>query len=211
MNYLRMLQLRRMGVMRAPDTGAGGAAGTGSAGGESQQAGESGAGGAGGQAEQNGGEPDGADGQTAGKTFTQEDVTRIIAREQAKWKRQQERAVSEAQRLANMTAEQRAQEEARQREEELVRREAAISRRELKAQALETLAAGQMPADLAEMLDYTDAEACSASIKTVQKAWQAAVQKGVEARVAGSPPKTGGGKNAAPVTMREAIAHYYNK
>lgn len=199
MNYLRMLQMRRMAnVMLAPDTGAGNDGGQGAGDGAKNEGGE------------NGGQS-GADGQTGEKAFTQADVEKMIAREQAKWKRQQERAVSEAQRLASMTAEQRAQEEAKQREEDLARREAELNRRELRAQALETLAAKQMPAELAEMLDYTDAEKCSASIDKVHKTWQAAVQKGVEARVAGSPPKTGGGKNAAPKTMRDAIAAHYGK
>ena len=195
MNYLKMLQLRRMGnVMLAPDTGAGGGDGAqGGNGGEEGKGGES-----------------GADGQTDEKTFTQADIDKILKKEQAKWKRQQEEAVTEAQRLANMTAEQRAQEEAKQREENLARREAELNKRELRAQALETLAGQQLPAELADLLDYTDAEKCSASIKVVQKRWQEAVQKGVEARVAGSPPKTGSGK-AAPKTMRDAIAAHYGK
>lgn len=202
MNYLRMLQLRRVcSVTRAPDTGAGGGDnGAGAAQGGEGKEGEAGE-----------GTQSGADGQTGEKTFTQAELDKIIKQEQAKWKRQQDKAISEAQRLANMTAEQRAQEEARQREEDLTRREAEITRRELRAQALETLAANQLPADLADLLDYTDADRCSASIKKVQKSWQAAVQKGVEARVAGSPPKTGSGKAGAPKTMRDAISAYYNK
>lgn len=196
MNYLRLLQLRRMGnVMRAPDTGAGGGEGAqGNGGGDEGKGGDS-----------------GADGQNGEKTFTQADIDKILKKEMAKWKRQQEDAVSEAQRLANMTAEQRAQEEAKKREEDLTRREAELSRRELRAQALETLAGHQLPAELADLLDYTDAEKCSASIKTVQKRWQEAVQKGVETRLAGTPPKTGGGRNGAPKTMRDAIAAHYGK
>ncbi|MBP3645489.1 MAG: DUF4355 domain-containing protein [Clostridia bacterium] len=206
MNYLRMLQLRRLcNVMLAPDTGAGGGDGAGNGSG-AQGGGEGGDGGNAGEGAQSG-----ADGQTSEKTFTQADVDKILRQEQAKWKRQQEKAVTEAQRLANMTAEQRAQEEARQREADLTRREAELNRRELRAQALETLAAGQMPAELADLLDYTDADACSASIKKVEKNWKAAVQKGVEARLAGSPPKTGSGKSGAPKSMRDAISAYYNK
>lgn len=200
MYYLRMLQLRRMGrVMLAPDTGAGG--------GEGGQAGAQGNDGGDGEGEGQ----SGADGQNGEKTFTQADIDKILKQEQAKWKRQQEKAVSEAQRLANMTAEQRAQEEAKQRVADLERREADLNRRELRAQALETLATENLPADLADLLDYTDADKCSASIAKVKKNWQAAVQKGVEARVAGSPPKTGSGKSGVPKTMRDAISAYYKK
>lgn len=200
MNYLRMLQLRRMSrVMLAPDTGAGGGDGAqggaqGNNGGDGEGKGQS-----------------GADGQSGEKTFTQADIDKILKREQAKWKRQQEEAVSEAQRLANLTAEQRAQEEAKKREADLERREAEMNRRELRAQALETLAADNLPADLADLLDYTDADKCNASIAKVKKNWQAAVQKGVEARVAGSPPKTGSGKSGAPKSMRDAVSAFYKK
>lgn len=207
MNYLRMLQLRRMcSMMMAPDTGAGGGDNTAAGNTAAAQGNDGGEGGSG-----EGGAQSGADGQTGEKTFTQAELDKIIKQEQAKWKRQQEKAITEAQRLANMTAEQRAQEEARMREEELTRREAELNRRELRAQALETLAANQLPADLADLLDYTDAEKCSASIKKVQKSWQTAVQKGVETRVAGSPPRTGNGKSGAQKTMRDAISAYYNK
>lgn len=200
MNYLRMLQLRRMGrVMLAPDTGAGG--GDGAQGGA--QGNNSGDGEGEGQS--------GADGQSGEKTFTQADIDKILKQEQAKWKRQQEKAVSEAQRLASLTAEQRAQEEAKKREADLERREAEMNRRELRAQALETLAADNLPADLADLLDYTDADACNASIAKVKKNWQAAVQRGVEARVAGSPPKTGSGKSGAPKSMRDAVSAFYKK
>jgi len=207
MNYLRLLQLRRMAAMLAPDAG-GSAPASGTNGAD--------AGGNGAQADEaNAGEgtdtPDGEANQTGEKTFTQADVNRIIQREQAKWKRQQDKAVSEAERLANMTAEQREAEKTRQREEDLTRREAELNRRELRAQALSTLAEKSYPAELADLLDYTDADSCSASIDRVGKAWQKAVQKGVEARVAGSAPKAGDGKGKAPMTMRDAISAHYKK
>ena len=67
-------------------------------------------------------------------------------------------ARSEAERLLSMTDEERAQEQ--QREAELARREEEVARRELRAQAVQELAARQLPAELADLLDYTDAECC---------------------------------------------------
>lgn len=199
MNYLRLLQMRRDANFRfAPDTGAGGGD-EGGADGKETDGGEDGK------------NSDGADGQKSEKTFTQADVDKMIRKEQAKWKRQQEKAISEAQRLAGLTAEERAAEEAKTREENLTKREAEITRRELRAQALSDLAEQQMPAELADLLDYSDADACAESIKKIRGVWQKAVQKGVEARVKGSAPKTGSGKNTAPKTMRDAIAAHYNK
>lgn len=97
-------------------------------------------------------------------------------------------------------------------EEELRRREAEITKRELHAKAVEALNAADMPAELAQLLDYTDEEHYNASLETLKTIWQAALKKAVEARVAGSAPKTGDGRNAqAANTMRAAISAYYNK
>ncbi|MBQ7885505.1 MAG: DUF4355 domain-containing protein [Clostridia bacterium] len=206
MNYLRLLQLRRMANMMAPDAG-----GSGAAGGQGQNPGQSGAQtGEGGDGK--GTESGGDEGAKSGeKTFTQADIDQIIREEQAKWMRQQKKAVSEAERLAKLSTEERAAEEARVREENLTKREAEITRRELRAQALSDLATQQMPAELADLLDYTDADACSESIKKIKGVWQKAVQKGVEARVKGGAPKAGDNKDKAPNSLRDAIAGYYKK
>ncbi|KJE29119.1 hypothetical protein LG52_2263 [Geobacillus kaustophilus] len=82
------------------------------------------------------------------KTFTQDDVNRIIqkrlAEERTKWEKEFEtkltEAKTEAEKLAKMNAEQKAEYERKKREEELAKREAEITRRELRATALETLA-----------------------------------------------------------------------
>ena len=97
------------------------------------------------------------------------------------------------------------------REESLARREAELARRELHAKALDALAARQMPSELAELLDYADEGRCTASLARVQKTWQQAVQKGVEARVAGVAPRTGAGKSGMRTSMREAISAFYGR
>lgn len=196
-NYLRLLQLRRTAMMMAPD--AGGASGA-ADGDSAAQAGT-------------GGDAQAADAQgdeKSEKAFTQADIDRIIRAEKAKWQRQQQKAVSEAERLAKLSTEERAAEEARVREEALNQREAEITRRELRAQALQDLAAQQMPAELAELLDYKDAQACSASIQKVKGVWQKAVQKGVEERVKAGVPK-GSTTGTVPGNMRSAIAAHYNR
>lgn len=196
-NYLRLLQLRRTAMMMAPD--AGGASGA-AAGDFAAPAGT-------------GGDAQAADAQgdeKSEKAFTQADIDRIIRAEKAKWQRQQQKAVSEAERLARLSTEERAAEEARVREEALNQREAEITRRELRAQALQDLAAQQMPAELAELLDYKDAQACSASIQKLKGVWQKAVQKGVEERVKAGVPK-GSTTGTVPGNMRSAIAAHYNR
>lgn len=104
-----------------------------------------------------------------------------------------------------------AEDDARIREESLARREADLARRELHAKALDALAKRQLPAELADLLDYADEAKCNASLSRVQRTWQQAVQKGVEARVAGAAPRTGAGKSGVRTGMREAISAFYSR
>jgi len=105
----------------------------------------------------------------------------------------------------------REQDDARLREESLARREADLARRELHQKALDALSSRQLPAELADLLDYADEARCTASLARVQRTWQQAVQKGVEARVAGAAPRTGAGKSSMRTGMREAISAFYNR
>lgn len=57
----------------------------------------------------------------------------------------------------------------RLREESLARREADLARRELHAKALDALSSRQLPAELADLLDYADEARCTASLTRVQK------------------------------------------
>lgn len=140
------------------------------------------------------------------KTFTQDEVDRILgdrlAKERTKmekdWTAKVEAAKTEAQRMAAMTADEKAQHEREQQEKErkdredaLAKREAAIQLRELRAEALETLAGENLPKALADCLDYSSADACKASIKTIGKTFNNAVQAEVENRLKGKTPAGG--------------------
>ncbi|MGN0773478.1 MAG: DUF4355 domain-containing protein [Candidatus Ventricola sp.] len=131
-------------------------------------------------------------------TYTQADVDRIINQRFARFQREADRRVeqareearTEAERLAQMTEQQRAEHErqraeqaAQQRESDLARREAEITRRELRAEAIDTLAQRGLPRALEQMLDYSGADACSASIDAVERVFRDAVQQGVEERL----------------------------
>ncbi len=101
-----------------------------------------------------------------------------------------EAARTEAEKLARMNSDQKMQYEKEKREKELADREASITRRELTATAKEQLAEKGLPVSLADVLDYSSAETCIASIDAVGKAFQEAVEKAVESRLAGGkPPK----------------------
>ena len=137
----------------------------------------------------------------AEKLFTQADVDHMIDVRFARIQRETERRVeqarqegrTEAERLAQMTEQQRAEHErqraereARDRETELTRREAEITRRELRAEAIDTLVKRGLPRELEQMLDYSSADACNTSIDTVERAFRDAVQQGVNERLRAS-------------------------
>lgn len=137
-------------------------------------------------------EPAQAQTQEPSKTFTQEDVDKLIqdriAREQQKWQKKVEEEKLEAEKLAKMKAEEKAKYEEEKRMKALEERENAIKVRELKATAIEILTEKNLPKDLIEILNYTDAETCNKSIEAVEKAFTQAVEKAVNERLKGDAP-----------------------
>ena len=148
-------------------------------------------------------------GEKAEKLYSQAEVENIINRRFAKLQRESEKqaeqarkeGVTEGERLANMSAEERfkaqqekAESDIKAREDALKQREAEVTRRELQAQAVETLAGKGLPAGLAKYLDYTDADACNASIAEVAKDFGEMLRAEVDKRLAASSaPLTRGG------------------
>jgi hypothetical protein len=97
-------------------------------------------------------------------------------------------ARTEAEKLAKMNADQKAQYAQEKKENELKAREAEITKRELSATAKETLADKGLPLQLAEILNYENADTCKASIEAVEKSFSEAVQKAVEEKLKGGNP-----------------------
>lgn len=126
-------------------------------------------------------------------------LAKTIAKERAKREKEIEAAKTEAEKLAKMNAEQKAEYERQQQEEALAKREREISRRELRATALEQLADRGLPKQLADILVYTDADSTNESLKAVEQAFRTSVEQGVNERLKGEPPK-GKGKTGEGVT-----------
>lgn len=116
-----------------------------------------------------------------------------------------ENARTEAEKLAKMNAEQKAQYEREKKDQELAKREAELTARELKATAKETLVSKGLPASLADVLNYENAEACNKSIEAVEKAFREAVAAGVDEKLRGgkAPKKAPDG---AQLYTKEQIA-----
>lgn len=109
---------------------------------------------------------------------------------QQKWQAMADDRLSEAEKLTKMTKEEKARYLAQKHEKELAEREAGITRRELMAEAKNTLTEKKLPMELAEVLNYTDADSCSKSIVAVEKAFQETVKAAVEEKLkGGKPPK----------------------
>lgn len=117
-------------------------------------------------------------------------VDKAVKEAQARWQDMTNDKLSEAEKLAKMNETDKANYLQAKREKELKEREAAITRRELKAESKGTLAEKGLPAALADVLDYTSAEACKKSLESLEKAFQSAVSAAVETRLKGTePPK----------------------
>lgn len=118
----------------------------------------------------------------------QEAVNTAVTDAQKKWQLMTDNKLSEAEKLAKMTKEEKAQYMQRKKEKEIEDREAAVTKKELMAEAKNTLTEKKLPVGLAEVLDYTDADSCNKSIATVEKAFQEAVEAAVRERLKGGNP-----------------------
>lgn len=140
-------------------------------------------------------------------------VAKALETAKSKWETDKatelENAKTEAEKLAKMNAEQKAKYAEEKRIAELEKREKDITTRELKAQAYETLAEKGLPKDLVDILNYSDAETCNASIEAVEKAFQSAVEKAVNEKLRGKDTPKLGGKNTSDNTLTGALAEFY--
>ena len=91
----------------------------------------------------------------------QKAIQTSLTKEKEKWQAMTDDKLSEAEKLAKMTKEEKAQYMQQKKEKELSDREAAITRKELMAEAKNTLAGKNLPQELAEVLNYADAESCN--------------------------------------------------
>ena len=120
-----------------------------------------------------------------------------IANARAKWEADAKAKADEAAKLAAMDAEKKAAYERQKLEKELADREAAVTRRELKAEARSQLAEKGLPTELADILDYSNAESCKASMDAAETAFKKSVENAVNERLKGGQPPKKGDTNGA--------------
>ena len=137
-------------------------------------------------------------------------VTRALETAKSRWEAEKatelDNVKKEAEKLAKMNAEQRAEHERQKKEADLAEREKKVAVAEMRMAARDELAKRGIPVDLAEVLIYEDADKCKASIDAVEKAFQASVEKAVNDKLRGTPPKAGGGnEGTGDATLRAAM------
>ena len=113
-------------------------------------------------------------------------VGKALETAQAKWEKEKD-----------MTAEQLAETKAQEMTQELTKREQALVAKELRAEALGFFAEKNVPAEIIDCVNLTDAESMQAHIVKVEKAFRTAVEKAVKEKMAGKPPKDPAGDPAA--------------
>lgn len=116
------------------------------------------------------------------------EVTKALKKAEKKWKTLRDESVSEAEKLALMTPEEKAKYQSDKREADLAKREAELNKKELQSGAKSKLIDAGLPADLHTVLDYTDEDACDRSIEVLKETFQKAVEAAVEAKLKGSEP-----------------------
>lgn len=133
-------------------------------------------------------------------------IQQAVERARADW----DRAQIENQRVAAMSAEERADYELSRREAELNERERQLLRRELKAMALERLAQRGLPADLADALPYDSEQACLNGLDRLERTFRAAVQQAVDERLRGETPARGSNRSMDAESLSDADYYRLN-
>ena len=114
------------------------------------------------------------------KMFTQEEVNKLIEKRLAKEKAKAEKEKAEAEKLAAMNAEEKNKYELEKQKKELEDKIAEYNKKELKQESINILTEKgysiQTAKQLAEFLNYKDAESCKTSIDTMDKILKSCVE-----------------------------------
>ena len=109
-----------------------------------------------------------------------------------------------------MSADEKAEHDRQKMEAKLQERENELNRRELRAQALETLGEKGLPKELADVLNYANADVMNTSLTAAENVFRQAVDKGVTERLKGETPKASQG-GTAKVSAEDAGKMSYSE
>ncbi len=145
------------------------------------------------------------------KTFTQEEVNRLIEKRLAKEKQKALKEKEEAEKLAQMNAEEKNRYELEKQKKELEERIAEYTKKELRQESINILTekgySVQTAKQLAEFLNYKDAESCKGSIDTMDKILKSCIEVEVnnKLRATNSVAPKIGSNNGGNITWEQVI------
>lgn len=140
------------------------------------------------------------------KKYSDADLDEIINKKFARWQKDQQKAVDEAQKLAAMNATQKAEYERDKLQKELdeYKHKDALAEMSKTARKMLTDEGISVSDELLSLLVTTDAEKTKAAVDGFKKAFKDAVDEAVKERVKGKAPTTGTGGGTTSMT-KEAI------
>ena len=123
------------------------------------------------------------------KMFSQEEVDKMIEKRLAREKQKAEDERKEAERLAKMSEQERLEEEFKKKQADLDARIKELDKKEMQNTSLDILVEkGYSPStskELLAFLDYADADACKASIDTLDSILKKCIETEVNAKIKG--------------------------
>lgn len=140
--------------------------------------------------------------ETGQETFTKEEIDRrvdeAVKTARANWDVEfggkLEEAKNEGARLAKLSAEERQKEENRVEREKFEQEKAEFAHKSLVAETVKQLGEKGIPVEFAEMAAGANAETAQANIKTLETAWNKAVEEAVTKRLSSKAPNIGAGE-----------------
>ena len=138
------------------------------------------------------------------RTFTRDEIGKMLAAERAKWEDEQaeiiEQAKSEGERLAKMTKDERAKEEEARRIQAIEERERVLAEKEMRVATQTLLSEEGLPVEFLDFVISETAEVTKEKIGLLRSVFDKAVESRVDERLAQKAPRKGTG----PVSLTKA-------
>lgn len=142
------------------------------------------------------------------KKYSDADVDKLINKKFAEWEKKKQKEVDEAQKLAEMNAQQKAEYERDQMKKELEALKKKDSLAEMTKTARKMLADADIKVtdELLAVMVTMDAEETKAAVDGFAKLFKEAVESAVKERLKGVPPKKGSAGGTASMTKEQILA-----
>lgn len=146
--------------------------------------------------------------QESERTFTRDDIAKMMTAERAKWEAEQadaiEKARSEGERLAKLSKDERAKEEEQKRLDAITERERLVAEKEMRIETQTLLVEKGLPLEFIDIVLASTAEEVKTNIDNLQTIFDSAVEKRVDERLTQEKPRTGNGSQT--MTKAEIMA-----